>query len=446
MNFRRATLWLGGTQGVQILLQLGIRILLARTLGPVAFGVFGTALSTTTLLSRLLSVGIASSTQYFASRPGADRGAVLGTSLILGTGVGVFTLSVSAALLGFLQSFWFVGHSGVGSALGQMIWVLPLVVLGMNFGVMLIPWGRVRAYGLLPVGGALAFVGVFLLLVPHVEPLQAAIAAQGMVWGILLALAAWGLRSEWRELKFCPNLALQMARYGAKAWPNVCLSIGMASMVPVLGSRVMTPEELALLVLALNLVEGLFAPHGTTGQLILSRTAAKPQDAPESASLLMRWTSVYALVVGLGVAMLGHLAIPLIFGAAFARATEITLALLVVGWAHAQVRTMSNVWAGLGQPGRAMGALSAEIVMFGGAIAWLSINPVPSGLWAVTFAASLAAIVGWGVASGSWCRGERISPLQCLWPAGDDWGALRPKPQPQREEPSPVEESLPRAA
>ncbi len=409
MTFVRSASLLGATQILNLVLTLISRIVLARYLGPVSFGAFGAASNAMSVSSRVLSLGTASGSQYFASRAGHERGALVGTSLVLAVAVGMLSLGATFLMLPVLQTQFFATHPQGMQAMLFLAWSMPVVVVAMNLGVMLIPFRQVRAYSAIQVLGGLAFLLPFLVLVQFLPPMQAAIWTQTMVWVTSLLAIGWFLREDYRALRWDGELALELVRFGLKSWPNVCLSIGIASFSTLFGARYLSPVELSLFVLAMNIVEGLVAPHGAMGQLVLSKAAYEEAKSNPKVLRLLRVSVVLFLGVGLGLTAAGGLLIPLVFGSDFGDAYPICIALFTTGVLHALMKVMGNAFAGAGRPGLATASLGGELVVFFGAIFWLG----PYGIWGVVGATVLASVAGWVISA------EQMRRL-----AGASWGEL----------------------
>lgn len=432
MSFVRNAAWLGGAQGLNLLFTLATRVLLARLLGAASFGAFGAALGAATLLSRALSFGSATASQVFASRPGRDRGTLIGTSLALASAVAVVATGIGFLLLGWIQATLLANHPGSGATLALLLAFLPVVIISMNLGVMLIPFRQVKAYSVLQLVGGSAFIVPCALLSLALPPIQAAAWAQVTLWLTVLIATTILLRDDLKTLRVDWDLAREMVAFGWRAWPNVCLSIGLASCAVLFGAPFLSPVELSLFVLALNIVEGVFSPHASVGQLMLSKAAADTQDAYGKTALLVRLSWVAFLGVGALMAATGWWLIPTVFGREFTTAYAVTLALLVGGAAHAIVRLLGNVFAGVGQPARTTRTLSAEMAAF----LVLLVGLGQHGLWGVVAASSGSAVVGVVVGLDQFRRLSNLSWTDLLFSKRSDWSTLRPRPESQTDLPA----------
>lgn len=421
MSFIRNASILGFTQILNLVLTLASRIVLSRLLGPASYGAFGAASNAMSVSSRVLSLGTASASQYYSSKTTVPRGAVVGTSLGLALMVGVLSLAGTLALLKPFESWFFSAHPSGMQAVMLMAWSMPLIVIAMNLGVMLIPFGNVRAYSTLQLIAGSAFIIPCLILVRFLPPLQAAAWAQMVVWFSVFVGTFWFLRHDFKDLRWSTPLAGQLMKFGLASWPNVCLNIGIASFSTLFGARYLTPEQLSIFVLAMNIVDGLFGPHVAMGQLVLSKSAGEEHQAQPKIMQLLRVSMGLFLGLFAMIAALGGVAIPLIFGSGFAESYPICLALFVTGASHALLKTMANAFAGAGRPGLTTWALGIEVLSL---VAFLSLWG-PSGLWGVVGSSVTAATLGWIIAVVQMCRLYCIKPVELLIPSSSDWVSLR---------------------
>lgn len=420
MSFIRNAAFLSGAQVANILFSLVSRIVLSRALGTTSYGAFGVATNAMGVTSRVLSFGTASAAQYFASKSAVPRSTVVGTSFGLAVIVSLIALGGQFLLLNVLQSYFFGKHPQGLQAVMMMAWSMPIIVLAMSIGVMLIPLKQVRAYGTLQLLSGGAFVLPCLALLPFMPPLHAAIYAQIAVWVVVFSATLWFMRKELKGMQWSTELARDLISFGFRSWPNVCLSIGIASFAVLFGAQFLSPQELSIFVLAMNIVEGLFAPHGSMGALVLSKQAGDDKAAP-AIMMLMRLS--IALFVGMFIILAagGSWLIPWVFGWEFGPAYSICLALFVTGVSHALLKTMGNAFAGVGRPGLTTSALVGEVVALGGLLWFLG----PTGLWGVVTSSIVAAVVGWAIGLVQMCSLYQVGIGDLLIARKQDWAALR---------------------
>ncbi len=421
MTFARGASWLSGTQVLNLLIMLISRIVLARVLGAQALGAFSAATNAMSVSSRVLSLGTASATQVMASRRGLERGSVVGTSLVLAGGVSLLASAVLLSTLSYFQQWFFSGHPEGMSAMVVMAWYVPVIVLSMNLGVMLIPFGNVRSYALLQIVGGGAFVVPCLILLQFYPPIQAAVISQVIVWSLVLVGTVYFLRDQLKGLRFDSGLAREMVSFGLRSWPNVCLNIGIASFATLFGARYLSPVELSLFVLGMNIVEGLFTPYGAMGQLMLTKVARDQEAGIEKTAIFLRLSVVAFLGMATVFGAVGFWAVPLVFGGEFAPAYAISMALFVTGASHALLKIMANVFSGLGHPQRTTLALAVELTAFFIALPYLA----SLGVWGLVGASVFAAVVGWWVAATQFCRLAEIGFAKLLLADRGDFDELR---------------------
>lgn len=420
-SFFRSASILGVAQVINMVLALASRIVLSRALGVSSYGAFGAATNAMSVTSRTLNFGSASAAQYFASKTAVPRHVVVGTSLVLALTVSLIALAGQFLILRLMQQQFFGQHPEGLQAVLLMSWSMPFIILAMNLGVMLIPLHRVREYGLLQVISSAAFVVICLALLRFMPPLLAAVWAQIAVWGAGLVATIWFLRGELVHMRWNFSLARQLLTFGFKSWPNGCLSIGIASFAVLFGARFMSPVELSVYVLAMNVVEGLFSPHMALGALVLSKQASEEDAAQPKVMRLLRVSlALFAGLFGMFV-MFGWWLIPWVFGPAFSASFSVSLALFVTGASHAMLKSMGNAFAGSGRPELTTWALLGEVAALGGFL-WAF---GPLGIWGVVSASAAASLVGWSVALGQMRALYGVSVNDLIVSKRGDWEALR---------------------
>jgi O-antigen/teichoic acid export membrane protein len=366
------------------------RIVLARLLGVAAFGAFGAALNAVTVLSRVLSFGSASASQFYAGKGDFDRKQILGTSLAISSIVSLFAGAILSATHGMVASTFFSEHPSGLIAYQALVWFVPLVILTMNLGVLLIPFGLVGKYGQTQVLQGGMFLVPCVILALFVPGLQASVIGQALVWVATFAFVSWHLWRTARGLSFCAELAHQMVKYGFKAWPNVCLNIGIARIATLIAAIYLGSVELGIFVLAMNLVEAACSPQIAAGQLILNRAASGSESG--ATLRMMRLSVGYFACVAIVLVGFAWTLLPLVFGREFAPVRDVIGIVAITGAAHAMMKTIANFAAGQGKPQLATLGLLFEST----ALAVLLPTLAPQfGIIGVAWAGAVSALLGW---------------------------------------------------
>jgi len=425
--FRSATL-LGASQLINMVLTLVSRILLTRILGRDLFGEFGLALNNITVLSRIGSLGIAPASQYHAGKKQHPPEEVVPTAFWMSLVIGLGAFAVATLGKPWIYEGLFTGevpHDQAWLVFYHMLPFLPVVIVAMSLAVMLIPLERKRAYTLMQATAMVPLILVALglwKLVPTLTPLRVVISAQLAAWFWMLGFSLYHLWPWLRRLRFSKPAARELLRYGWQAWPNVVLTVGAARFVTLFGAGFVAPRDLSIYILGLNLAEASLAPYTMVGQLVLSRVADDTDADGKSTLQMMRLSWVLLVVIVLLFAVVGPWAVPLLFGAEFAPAVPVSIALCVTGFAHAQMATLSNFFAGKGQPGLTKWGLGAEVVAMFALLAWL--GPL-YGVWGLVGASIASAVLGWLVSTALLRRLINVRLRDQLLPTREDLALLK---------------------
>jgi O-antigen/teichoic acid export membrane protein len=383
------------------------RVVMARLMGPAGYGGFGVGLNLVTVTSKVLAFGSAPAVQYNASKGQESRGdclrTVLGLGMVLGTAVAAFSVLV---LPGFLGDYF--NQQPVAASVYPFLalGVLP-IVLGGVLASLLIPWGRIFAYAviqLVPGAFTLVFFGVSLAVM---TPLAAAVAGYLVAWGTGLGYNLWVLRGEMRGGRFQWSLATRIVRYGLVVWPNVVLAIGAARTAVVLGAGYVAGADIGLLVVALNLVEGVLAFHAPMGQLLFTRVSERERQSFAITQESMRVSVFVMVVVSAAFVAAGRPILLVLFGGQFAGAWHLALILIGTGVCHSLMRVLNNFLAGMGLPSRNTITLAVETALLLVLVPVLAHSGSVVGL---AVASVCSAFVGLLVATVQTCRIMRCSP------------------------------------
>lgn len=421
MRFFKSAAILGASQVAGIGLTLVSRIVLGRILGTEFYGQFGVALNAITVASRGLSGGLAPAIQYEASRPDAEKQKVLGTAVALGLMATLLSTWALVLLKPWILSVLLTDHPASGVVFNQMVNWFPIVIFTMFLAVVLVPFGRVREYGIVQAGANLPFLLAALgFSAAGWGAIEVALWAQVVAWIVMFSVVLWGLRGALRGLAYDPATARTMLSFAAKAWPNTLLFVGVARIATVVGAGFMTEIEASWFVAALNLAEGILSPHSALGQLILSRAANKSEAGLETTLRVLR-LSLPAFGILILVALLAGHPLLWLFGAGFVGAYPVLLVLLITGCAHALVRVYANFFAGRGAPNRITGPLVVEFMVLLGGVILLGPR---FGLWGVVAASASAALLSWALSIHKMSKTEGCSPRQQLSVTREDIDAL----------------------
>lgn len=395
MRFAKGAVILGASQSTNIALTFLSRIILTKILGVAYYGQFGAALNAITLGSRALSLGLAPASQYYASVPGNEPKKVIGTSAVLAFASGLIATLLLWLGTELIAQWLFKEHPQAASAFRMMLPFLTLVMMSMNLGVVLVPLGKIKQFGILQIGGMLPLIAAAAILNQFCAPLVTAAYSQATAWVYVLTFLIWHLRQHIASAQFDPVLAKKMIRYALVAWPNVFLNIGVSRTATLAGAMYMTKPELSWYVLGLNLVEGLVAPLTSMGQLMLSRSATGEDHADSTSFRAIRLTFPFILMLWILAALFGWPVLRYIFGADYVGAYPVMLAMLATASSHSVIRLYSNIFSGRGKPQAITPSL---IIEFSALLILIPILGQRTGMWGVVVSSISATLLGLMVA------------------------------------------------
>jgi O-antigen/teichoic acid export membrane protein len=407
MRLFRGFVVTSASQVATLVAALITRVFMARLLGPAGYGGFGVAVNLVTVLSKALAFGALPATQYFASKGQESREDLLRTVLTLGAVLGVALTGFALLVLPRVGGFYF-SQQPIAAAIYPLLalGILPIVVGGVIASV-LIPWGRVPAYAttqLMP--SVLVLIGLLALLAVT-SPLQAAALAYLAAWTAAMLYGIWVVRRGLSGGRFRSGLAKDIARYGLVVWPNVLLGVGSSRIAIVLGAVFVSGADMGLFVIALNVVEGVFAFHAPIGQLLFTRVSEREHQAFGIAQESMRVSVFVLLGLSLVFVAVGRPMITWVFGRDFAASWLLALVLIGTGVSHSLMRVLNNFVAGMGRPGLNTITLGVETGLLIALVPLFAVSGSPLGLAVASVCSALAALL---VATAHSCSIMRCRP------------------------------------
>ena len=262
-----------------IALAFAVGVLLARGLGPSAYGVYGLSMTVATLAGMVTEFGLPVLTMREVAAARANGRWDLARGLtIWGDRV---VLGISALLLGGLGAFWLIDRAAAANSvfLATMLWailLIPVVALGKLRGLALLSLGHTVA-GQLPV--LLLRPGLFALGLLALRflgpPLSAPVAMIVQVAAAFVAMVT--VRIAWQRLR-PTEMRTAVPTFDRKGWIAACLPMGMTE-----GLRLLQGQGAVLLlgILATTHDVGIYrvadamSQMAGVGQTILA-TAATP--------------------------------------------------------------------------------------------------------------------------------------------------------------------------
>jgi len=372
------------------------RILMARTMGPAAYGGFGVGLNLTTVLYKLLSVGIVPATQFYGSKEISKDISFIKTILAVSLCVALAILLIGIGVVPWLlSSYW------QKQPIGYQVYTtfalfLPFIILGDVLSILFIPLGRILNYNTVQlIGGSLMPV-LFSLGLFFLVPMNSAVASQIAIWIIIFLYDLWFFRKVIFAGSFDKSLAHDMTSYGLKTWPNVLLNVGAARFAVLYGASIITEVQIGYYIVAMNVVDGIFSFHAVLGQFLLSRVSKQENESYGGIQMVMRISCVVLAMICLLYLCFGKLLVEIFFGKNFVQAFQISLIILIMRFAHALHGILSNFLAGMNMPTRNTFTLGSEMLLLFITVPLLTTR---YGVYGLSWAAALSAILALSVST-----------------------------------------------
>lgn len=374
---------------VSVFLSMVSSILIARSLGPALKGGADLIVATATLLTMALSLSIPSGIVYVVARGRAIIGGLLLQSgvlalvqTLLATGflIALLRTDLSPALIPPDSEQWAVSAIGLLVLFGLLSGNLRGVLIALQE----IP--RVNTIALY--GQALILMSILIVvaltLVGHQQ-----FTTSTLVWIqvasalMTTCLLLWALR---------PNLAGPIRpRSGLREVIAYSLPAYLANLVQLLNYRLdiffvgffVGVKGVGLYALAVSLAQLLWLVSGAASQVLLPNVAASTdqraaQERTARASRLSLWL---CMILAVGVAVVGQVFLPLVFGAAFRDSVPPLLWLLPGIVAFSVANVIGSYLAGIGKPHLNLGVALVGLV----ATVMLDFALIPS--WGIVGAA-----------------------------------------------------------
>ncbi|MBI4507865.1 MAG: oligosaccharide flippase family protein [Chloroflexi bacterium] len=358
-------------------------VLTARLLGPEGRGVYALLTQTALLLALVANLGLSPATVYLAGQRRFSVGVLAWNALGAGLLLGLATAPLTWVLYTLAPQLF----RGVPLALLALVVLsVPLALTTQMLSSLLLGRQRLLAYnalaGVQGLFGAAALVGA-LVVEPSVRAATLALVASAAF--ALLSTAgyvAWAeaaaRRPAWTARVLPAALGYGLRGQVANVVQYLNYRMGFFLLNAFAGSA-----AVGLLSIAVVLAEALWYATNAVATVLFPRVAARGQE-PEAVALAAQAARLgFALtaLLALGLAVVAPLAVPLLFGAAFAGAVVPLLLLLPGTVAFALTNVLASALAGWGRPG-----LNA----------WAS-----TLCFAVTAGLALLAIPPWGTAGAA---------------------------------------------
>lgn len=420
----------------RIPISLVVGILVARLLGPTQLGVYAFLMIFNTTLSPLVNLGLPIGIGYYLSRKDYQPGEVMFSCILVGIAQGCLT-----ALL--VWSAWQLGWLGETIKLAPpdlvyaVLFLMPLTGLDMSLSGVLRGAG---AFHVLNAIRALNAVMTPLLLLALVvfggAGLRGLVAVQWIVAAVtvmvnLMVLLRW-YRVQWRVRWDFLKTSL---RYGIAGWLGTAVfRLGVRLDQFILGIF-LTAADLGRYSIAVGWSEKLWILPDSVGPILGYRVASDKNHtgAQRVTEQVHRLLITLMAVLASGLALLGWLLIPLLYGKSFAETASYLILLLPGTLGIVSTKVITKYLSGAGKPGYASYAAVGGTLT--GIAGYLVLIP-RLGTLGVALGTTISYLVmGWmcvyfyrrmvrPAKPSLW----RIRTSDLAWLRGQFWGLLRRSP------------------
>lgn len=404
-------------------------LILARALGPTGRGTIAFITVTALVAARLAGLGIGEATAVFVARRPEARGALLTNVVVFMLG-GALLAAVIAC--GALVALGGDRPAGVGAPELTILVCATLVsALGEGGFFFLLGCDRLRPLALITatVSWVYALLLVLLWATVGLTVLRAAVAWTAVESIRALAFLAQSSRGL-RLSRLDPGLLLESVRFGARAWVGSMARFLNFRTDQILMGFLATEAALGVYAVAVNASEVLLYLPAAMATALLP--AAARADAGLRTEQALRAFRSAALVTGLAAvvaALLGPVALPLVFGAPFDASVTPFLWLLPGALGFVAVVVFSSALVAASHPGlSSVGPLVSLVVGIA-----LDLVLIPRfGASGAAAAASVAFLAGGWAAVVAFRRRSPFAWRSLLLPRRGDLGVFRALARPLR--------------
>ena len=304
-------------------------VITARWLGPHDRGLFQLLTMLPTTLSNFGKLGIPQASVYFMRRKGASASAVASNSLWM-----AFVMGTALAWICWLGRDWLrvnILKDSPEELLAPTLALIPFALLQFYLLGVAQAQERFHEYNIRQiVPNLLSLVGMFVSLVVLHQGLVAAVLTQA---GIVVFMSLW---LAWRVHREAPlqvrvdgPLLRGMLGFGSKSYVQTLAATLHLRLDQYLIAYLLSPGEVAYYAIGVNLAGLLLKISDATGTVLFPRLAASdPAQADLATMRVCRSTLLLTSLGAVGLAVVGPIAIPLLYGEPFRHATGPLLIML----------------------------------------------------------------------------------------------------------------------
>jgi len=304
-------------------------IVTARWLGPYDRGLFQLLTLLPTTLSNFVKLGVSQASVYFMRRRGASASAVASNALWLAV-----TMGTTAALVCWVWRDWLLAKilkDAPPELVAPTLALIPFALAQFYLLGVAQAQERFRELNIRQiVPNVLSLIGLFLVLVVFDLGLVGAVLTQA---GIVVFMSIWLTLRVHAEAPLQPRIDAPLMRgmlsFGSKSYVQTLAATLHLRIDQYLIAYLLDPGQVAYYAIAVNLATLLLKIADATGTVVFPRLASAGQeDAHAVTTRVCRHTVFLTALGGAGLAIVGPIAVPLLYGERFAAATRPLLILL----------------------------------------------------------------------------------------------------------------------
>jgi O-antigen/teichoic acid export membrane protein len=395
-------------------------IVVARYIGPAGKGTLAVLGVIAGLAMQMGNLGLHAATAYFAAREAGALARIAWASLLLAPAIGVALAAV----------LWVVTSAFPALALNVPPLLLALTLLTLPFGLptlffqnILLGQQRVGAYNLLNVGSKVVALPLVLIILLILKGGVQELVLTGLLLSTATAIVAvrLTLRGVTAPFTFDRRLLGRMLAYGFRSYLSCLLAFLIIRSDMLLVNYFLGAAQAGVYSVAVNFVDLLLVFPTAVGTMLFPRISAQPKDDGTLTASACRHTVAGMAALCIGVGMLAHPLIVLLYGDAF-RGAAAPLLLLLPGILALSLETIfMNDLAGRGLPPIVI------VVPAVGLVLNLALNLafIPRfGLLAAAASSSLAYGAMLAIAWSAFARRTGASAAACTLLTGADLEAL----------------------
>ena len=386
-------------------------VLLARALGPQGRGELAAVMLWPSLFATLGALGVADATAFYAARDSADRGTLVGSTLVVGVFQSVLLVGAAALAIPFVLSGY--DREAVHAAYLFLAFI-PLTLLALHLMYALNGFHRfgwfqlLRLLAVAPVAAglvALALAGS--LRVTTAVPVY---LAANLVAGLVAAAAL--VRTGLGRRRSSTALARQLLGYGVRSHLSTVAGSLNERLDQLVISVFLAPARLGLYVVAVTFTSATSLIGASVSYIALPAIAREPDGARRAAAA--RRFTVLTLLASVAIALpllaFTPALLGLLFGDAFRSVTGVARLLLVAAVVLSVNRALGAILKGAGRP---LDAGVAEAVALLATVGGLAVLLPALGLMGAAVASLVAYTVStaWMAARAARGLGVPVSDL-----------------------------------